>query len=87
MPDEKPGTPAGARGIANTREDLPSGGRKWRHHQWFTPDPGYIKLNQHIAGTMALMRASANWSQFRRAIQRAYPKLRDQLDFDFGGDG
>ena len=65
---------------------LPGGGRKWRHHQWFTPDPGYIKLNQHIAGVMALMRASANWGKFRRVLQRAYPKLRDQLDFDFGDD-
>lgn len=65
---------------------LPGGGRKWRHHQWFTPDPGYIKLNQHIAGVMALMRASSNWTKFRRALQRAYPKLRDQLDFDFGDD-
>ena len=65
---------------------LPGGGRKWRHHQWFTPDPGYVKLNQHIAGVMALMRASANWTQFYRALQRSYPKLRDQLDFDFGND-
>lgn len=36
---------------------LPGGGRKWRHHQWFTPDPGYITLNQHIAGVMAIMQA------------------------------
>ncbi|MDE0716942.1 MAG: P63C domain-containing protein [Rhodospirillaceae bacterium] len=65
---------------------LPGGGRKWRHHQWFTPDPGYIKLNQHIAGVMALMRATpkGNWTKFYRSLQRAYPKLRDQLDFDFG---
>lgn len=63
---------------------LPGGGRKWRHHQWFTPDPGYILLNQHIAGVMALMRASANWGRFYSALQRAYPRLRDQLGFDFG---
>lgn len=58
----------------------PSGGRKWRHHQWFKPDPGYIKLNQHIAAVTALMRASANWDKFQSNLKRAFPKLRDQLD-------
>lgn len=60
----------------------PNGTRKWRHHQWFTPDPGYIKLNQHVAAVMAIMRASANWTIFRRNLQRAFPKLRDQLELD-----
>ena len=63
---------------------LPGGGRKWRHHQWFTPDPGYIKLNQHLAAVIALMNAANNWEQFQRFLKRAFPKLRDQLDFDFG---
>ena len=35
---------------------------------------------------MALLRAAANWTKFYRSLQRAYPKLRDQLDFDFGDD-
>lgn len=65
---------------------LPGGGRKWRHHQWFTPDPGYIKLNQHSAGIMALMRAATNWTKFYRAVQRSHPTLRERLDFDFGDD-
>ncbi len=62
---------------------LSGGGRKWRNHQWFKPDPGYIKLNQHIAAVIALMKASANWDKFQSNIRRAFPKLRDQLDFDF----
>ena len=62
----------------------PGGGRKWRHHQWFTPEPGYIKLNQHLAAVIALMKASSNWEQFQRNLKRAFPQLRDQLDFDFG---
>ena len=63
---------------------LAGGGRKWRHHQWFKPDPGYIKLNQHLASVVALMRASANWTQFERNLKRAFPKIRDQLDLDLG---
>ncbi len=60
------------------------GRRKWKHHQWFQPDPGYVKLNQHIVTIMALMRASPNWSSYQRNLRRACPKLREQFDLDFG---
>ena len=53
---------------------LPSGGRKSRHHQWFTPDFGHPKLKLHLAGVMALMRAAPNWDSFKRNLQRAFPK-------------
>ena len=66
---------------------VPGGGRKWRHHQWFTPEPGYIKLNQHLAAVIALMRASSNWEQFQRILKRAFPQLRDQIEFNFGDEG
>ena len=56
--------------------------RKWRHRRWFTPDPGYIKLNQPIAAIMAIMQASADRAIFRRNLQRAFPKLRAQLELD-----
>ena len=62
------------------------GERKWRHHQWFTPDPGYIKLNQHIAAVRALMRAAPNWDIFQRSLKRAFPKLRDQFEMNLGDD-
>ncbi len=64
----------------------PGGERKWRHHQWFKPDPGYIKLNQHIAAVRALMRAAPNWGVFQRSLKRAFPKLRDQYELDLGDD-
>lgn len=58
------------------------GRRKWRHHQWFKPDPGYVKLNQHLASVIALMKAATNWTQFQRSLKRVFPKVRDQLDLD-----
>ena len=64
----------------------PNGERKWRHHQWFRPDPGYIKLNQHIAAVMALMRSAANWGAFQRALKRAFPIQRDQVELDLGDE-
>ena len=68
--------------LGRLNPSLPGGGRKWRHHQWFKPDPGYIKLNQHLASVIALMRASENWIKFQRNLKRAFPKVRDQLDLD-----
>ena len=59
-----------------------SGGRKWRHHQWFKPEPGYIKLNQHLVAVIALMRAAPNWTAFERSLKRAFPQLRDQLEME-----
>ena len=58
---------------------LPTGRRQHRHHQWFTPDPGYIKLNQHLAAVTALMRAAPNWTAFQRGLQRAFPKLNENI--------
>ena len=54
---------------------LPTGGRKHKHHQWFTPEHGHPKLQLHIAGVMALMRAASSWDVFRRSVDRAYPKF------------
>ena len=66
---------------------MPGGGRKWRHHQWFTPDPGYIKLNEHLVSVVTLMKISDTWAQFIRHLKRRFPKLRDQLEIDFKGEG
>ena len=60
---------------------LPTGRRKNRHHQWFTPDPGYVKLNQHLAAVTALMRAAPNWTAFQRGLQRAFPRINETLAF------
>lgn len=65
---------------------MPYGTRKNKHHQWFTPDPGYIKLNQHVAAVMALMRAAPNWAVFHRSLERAFPKQNETLPFPFDDD-
>ena len=53
---------------------LPGGGRKNRHHQWFTPEFGHPKLKEHLAAVIALMRASPNWNMFKRNLSRAFRK-------------
>ena len=52
---------------------LPTGHRKNRHHQWFTPDFGDPRLKEHLAAVTALMRAAPNWDSFMRSLNRAFP--------------
>lgn len=51
------------------------GYRRHRHHQWFTEEVGHPRLREHLHAVIALMKASATWDQFKRAIERAFPKL------------
>ena len=60
---------------------LPTGRRKNRHHQWFTPDLGHPRLKEHLAAVTALMRAAPNWTAFQRSLQRAFRKLNDKIPF------
>ena len=36
----------------------PKGRRASKHHQWFTPDFGHLKLKDHITGVTAFMRVA-----------------------------
>ena len=59
------------------------GTRLTRHHQWLTDDIGHPALQSHLSGVLALMRASSGWDQFKRMLQRAYPKVNTNLDLPF----
>ena len=52
----------------------PSGGRQHKHHQWFTPDHGHPRLREHLTAAIALMRASTNWDDFQRNLNRGLPR-------------
>lgn len=62
---------------------LPQGGRKDKHHQWLTPDLGHPKLKEHLAAVIAGMRASSSWPQFKRWLQRAFPKVGETKPMGF----
>jgi hypothetical protein len=62
-----------------------SGRRTHKHHQWFNPDRGHPKLREHIAGVIALLRASEDWSSFKRALDRAYPKFGKTIEMSLTG--
>ena len=58
---------------------LPSGNLKNKYFQWFTPEHGHPKLEKHIEGVMALLRAAPNWSRFKGDLNRAYPKMKETI--------
>jgi transcriptional regulator with XRE-family HTH domain len=56
-------------------------GKKYRrnkHFQYLTEQIGNPHLEKHLAGTVALMRASGDWETFKRLLERAYPKSSGQ---------
>ena len=56
-----------------------TGNRLARHHQWLTQDIGHPGLQRHLVEVMAIMRASSNWTQFNRMLQRALPKKDETI--------
>ena len=56
-----------------------TGGRAVKHHQFLTEDIGHPALAQHLHAVLGLMRASANWDQFKMMLDRAFPKQGMQL--------
>ena len=56
------------------------GRRKAKHHQWLTEDVGDPALAQHLYAVIGLMRASSDWSQLKRLMNRAFPRKGDTLD-------
>jgi hypothetical protein len=55
------------------------GHRRAKHHQWLTEDVGHPALAQHLYAVIGLMRLADSWDQFKRMIDRAYPKRGDSL--------
>ncbi len=58
---------------------LPSGNRRNKYFQWFTPDFGHPRLREHLHAVIALMKASTTWDGFQRALRRAFPKVNEQI--------
>ncbi len=64
-----------------------TGRRTHKHHQWFNPERGHPKLKEHIAGVIALLRASEDWKSFLRGLNRAYPKFGETIEMPLTGGG
>jgi len=70
-----------------TRNPIENGKRKAKHYWWLTEDVGHPALAQHLHAVIGLMRASDDWMQFKRLLDKSFPRRDDMqlklpLDFD-----
>ena len=67
-----------------------SGSRSTRHHQWLTDDIGHPALQKHLNGVIVLMKsviqAKGGWDEFRRRLQRVFPKINTNLELPYPGN-
>ena len=56
------------------------GRRRTKHFQHLSDGHGDPRLREHLSSVIVLMKASANWDQFYRLIQRAMPKFNDTME-------
>jgi hypothetical protein len=59
------------------------GRRKAKHQQWLTEDIGHPALQRHLTMLIGFERASSNWGMFYRMVQRALPKMKEQMPLPF----
>ena len=58
------------------------GYRKAKHHQWLTEDVGHPALAQHLYAVVGLMRMADSWTEFKRYLDRGYPRRGDSVQLD-----
>lgn len=63
-----------------------AGRRAHKHHQWFNPQRGHPQLKEHIAGVIALLRAAETWDEFKRKLNRVYPKFGETIEMRLDRD-
>jgi hypothetical protein len=68
-------------GLRNPKEE--GGRRKAAHHQWLSEEVGHPALSEHIHAVTGLMRASDDWEQFKKMLDRSFPVKGDQLPLRF----
>lgn len=62
------------------------GQKKGKLHQLFTEDVGHPALAQHLHAVITLMKASGDWAQFKRLLDKSLPKRGDTLPLPLNDD-
>ena len=69
---------------------IKTGVRVAKHHQYLTEDVGHPALQRHLDGVTVLMKSVSYsnperaWKEFKRRLQRVYPKVNANLELDLG---
>ncbi|WP_172961258.1 P63C domain-containing protein [Asticcacaulis excentricus] len=56
--------------------------RKFKHHQFLSPEVGQPDLRDHILQILPLMKVSKTWDGFKKLLEQAFPKSGDQGRLD-----
>ena len=56
------------------------GYREYKHFQFLTDEVGEPRLREFFGGLIALARATSSWRKYTELVERAYPRIGDQLD-------
>lgn len=54
--------------------------RRWKHHQFLSPEVGQPDLRDHILQILPIMRISKDWATFKRHLDVAFPRIGTQPD-------
>jgi hypothetical protein len=75
-----------APGVLDELKKLIPKDSKGRHqrklHQRLTEDVGHPRLREHLASVITLMKASDQWEEFHKMLERALPKYKDMPLFN-----
>jgi len=58
------------------------GRRAAKHYYWLTEDIGHPALAQHLHAIIGLMKAADDWTQFKRMVDRSFPKRGNSLQME-----
>lgn len=56
--------------------------RKWKHHQFLSPDFGQPDLRDHLLQVIAVLRISKTWESFKKNLEVAFPKPGTQIELE-----
>lgn len=71
------------REIQKMNPPIKPGRRKYKHFQYLTDEVGDVRLKAHFDGVLALMRAASNWDNFKRLLNRSFPKIKQEMLLPF----
>lgn len=52
-------------------------------HRRLSEETGHPALREHLSGVIALMKVSPSWPRFTKALDIAYPRFGDTMEFPF----
>lgn len=73
--------------LRNKNPKNENGHRRYKHHQFLTPEVGHFHLDRHLIAVITLMRVAKTWEQFDAHLRMMFPVPDEQLKLDLADEG